>query len=224
MKKRTGWMVLTVLMIGIMVISCEKQSGQAPAGGGQDVQRPDPAPAAQETPAPEAAEATTTAAKKSVHDFALNDIDGQPVELDKYKGQVLLLVNVASECGYTKQYSGMVELHDKYKDRQFAVLGFPANNFGAQEPKTNAEIKLFCSTDYNVQFPMFSKISVKGDDIHPLYAYLTDEETNAPYGGDIKWNFHKFLVDQDGNVIGRYESKVEPMSDELTAAIETALN
>ena len=214
MKKRTGLLVLAGFVVGTMQVACEKQSDSA-AGGGQDSPALSPAPVAAETP---------VAAKKTVHDFVLNDIGGQSVALDKYKGQVLLLVNVASKCGYTKQYPGLVELHDKYKDRQFAVLGFPANNFGAQEPGTNEEIKQFCSTNYNVQFPMFAKISVKGEDVHPLYSYLTDEEANEPYGGEIKWNFNKFLVDQDGNVIGRYDSPVKPMSDELTGAIESALN
>ena len=160
-------------------------------------------------------------AAKSVHDFTLKSIDGQEVKLDAYKGKVALLVNVASRCGYTPQYEGLQTLYTKYKDQGFVVLGFPANNFGAQEPGSNEEIKTFCSTKYNVTFPMFAKISVKGTDIHPLYQFLTS--TEAGFGGEVQWNFGKFLVDKNGKVIARFASGDEPESKQITQAIEQAL-
>jgi glutathione peroxidase len=133
-----------------------------------------------------------------------------------------LLVNVASQCGYTPQYSALEAIYEKYKDRGFVILGFPANNFGAQEPGTNEEIKTFCTRKYSVTFPMYAKISVKGADQAPLYAYLT-KETPAGISGDIKWNFTKFLVDRDGKVVQRFESAVTPDSKEVTEAIEKQL-
>jgi glutathione peroxidase len=161
---------------------------------------------------------TSLFAASSVHDFTLNSIDGKPAPLAAYKGKVLLIVNVASRCGYTPQYTGLEALYERYKNQGLVVLGFPANNFGAQEPGTNEEIKTFCSSKYNVTFPMYAKISVKGDDIAPLYHFLTSSN-----GGDVKWNFTKFLVDGNGKVIGRFESKVTPESPELTGAVEAAL-
>src|SRR5580698_7210851 len=158
----------------------------------------------------------------SVYEFTLNSIDGAPAPLAAYKGKVLLLVNVASKCGFTPQYKELEAVYEKYKDQGLVVIGFPANNFGAQEPGTNEEIKTFCSRKYNVTFPMYSKISVKGADIAPLYAYLT-KETGAGMTGDIKWNFTKFLVDRNGKVVQRFESAVTPDSKELTAAIEKQL-
>ncbi len=158
-------------------------------------------------------------AASSVHEFSLPAIDGAPAPLSAYKGKVVLIVNVASKCGYTPQYAGLEKLYEKYKDHGFAILGFPANNFGAQEPGTNDEIKAFCSRNYNVTFPMYSKISVSGDDKAPLYKYLTDTT-----GGEIKWNFTKFLVDGDGKIIARFEPKVTPDSPELVAAVEKALH
>src|SRR4030095_13150606 len=154
----------------------------------------------------------------SVHEFTLPSIDGAPAPLSAYKGKVVMLVNVASKCGYTPQYTGLQALYQKYKDQGFVILGFPANNFGAQEPGTNEEIKIFCSSKYMVTFPMYSKISVKGADQAPLYKFLTDTT-----GGDIKWNFTKILVDGNGKVISRFESKVEPDAPELVGAIEKAL-
>lgn len=158
---------------------------------------------------------------KSVHDFTMKSIDGQELKLDAYKGKVALIVNVASRCGYTPQYEGLQAIYAKYKDQGFVVLGFPANNFGSQEPGTNEEIKTFCSTKYNVTFPMFAKISVKGADIHPLYQYLTSNE--AGFGGEVQWNFGKFLVDKNGKVIARFASGDEPDSSKVTQAIEQAL-
>ena len=154
----------------------------------------------------------------SVHEFTLNSIEGKPAPLSAYQGKVVLIVNVASRCGFTPQYAGLEALYEKYKDRWFVILGFPANNFGGQEPGTNEEIKTFCSTKYNVTFPMYSKISVKGDDKAPLYQFLTDAT-----GSEIQWNFTKFLVDKSGKVVARFESKVTPDSPDVAAAIEKAL-
>lgn len=159
----------------------------------------------------------------SIYDFTLKDIDHKEVNLGQYRGKVVLVVNVASRCGYTPQYEGLQKVYLKYKDRGFVILGFPANNFMAQEPGTDEEIKTFCSTKYNVTFPIFSKISVKGDDIHPLYRFLTSKETNPDFGGDIKWNFSKFLLDKNGKIIARFEPKVTPESDPMIQAIEKAL-
>jgi glutathione peroxidase len=159
----------------------------------------------------------------SVHDFTMKDIDGNDVALASYRGKVLMLVNVASKCGLTVQYEGLQKLYNEYGDRGFVVLGFPANNFADQEPGTNEEIKDFCATRFRVRFPMFSKISVKGEDIHPLFQWLTDERTNGPFAGEIGWNFNKFLVDRTGKVIHRFEPRVVPDSPEVIEAIEAAL-
>jgi glutathione peroxidase len=158
----------------------------------------------------------------SVYEFTLTSIDGVPMPLSAFKGKVILLVNVASKCGFTPQYSSLEALYRKYKDQGFIVLGFPANNFGAQEPGTNEEIKTFCSTTYHVTFPLYAKISVKGEDQAPLYQYLT-RTANAAVVGDIKWNFTKFLVDREGHVVQRFESAVKPDAAEMTAAIEKLL-
>jgi glutathione peroxidase len=157
----------------------------------------------------------------SVHDITVNDIDGKAVKLDAYRGQVLLIVNVASECGYTSQYSGLQTLFEKYRARGLTVLGFPCNQFGGQEPGTNVEIKQFCSTKFSVTFPLFDKIDVNGPQRHPLYVLLAGKD--SPFPGNVKWNFGKFLVGRDGKVIARYDSGVEPDAAELTRAVETAL-
>jgi glutathione peroxidase len=159
----------------------------------------------------------------SVYEFTMNSIDGQPLPLSNFKGKVLLIVNVASFCGFTPQYAGLEGVYEKYKDQGFVIAGFPANNFGAQEPGTNEEIKTFCSRKYNVKFPIYSKISVKGEDKAPLYQFLTDPAANPKTGGEIKWNFTKFLIDRDGKVIARFESAVKPDSPEVISAIEKAL-
>ncbi len=156
----------------------------------------------------------------SVLDFTMKNIDGKDVPLSAYKGKVLLIVNVASECGYTPQYKGLEALYRKYKDRGFVILGFPANNFGAQEPGTDQEIKNFCSTQYDVTFDLFSKISVKGKDQHPLYGFITSDSAVA---GEVRWNFQKYLVGKDGKLIARFASRVEPLSEEVKAAVEKAL-
>jgi glutathione peroxidase len=161
-------------------------------------------------------------ASPGFYGFTLNSIDGKPAPLADYKGKVILVVNVASQCGYTPQYSALESTYEKYKDQGFVILGFPANNFGAQEPGTNEEIKTFCTRKYSVTFPMYAKISVKGSDQAPLYAYLT-KDTAPALRGDIKWNFTKFLVDRNGHVIQRFEPAVTPDSKEVTSAIENQL-
>jgi glutathione peroxidase len=161
-------------------------------------------------------------AASGLYSFTLNSIDGKPAPLADYKGKVILVVNVASQCGYTPQYSALESTYEKYKDQGFVILGFPANNFGAQEPGTNEEIKTFCTRKYSVTFPMYSKISVKGADQAPLYAYLT-KDTAPNLRGEIKWNFTKFLVDRNGNVVQRFEPAVTPDSKDVTTAIEKQL-
>ena len=167
--------------------------------------------------------ATLMAADKTVYDFTLNSIDGQPVPLAAYKGKVVLLVNVASRCGFTPQYSALEATYEKYKDRGLVIVGIPANNFGAQEPGSNQEIKTFCTSKYHVTFPMLAKVSVKGDDMTPLYQFLTDKSANPQTGGEIQWNFTKFLIGPDGHVKARFEPEVTPDSPQVTTAIEKAL-
>lgn len=155
--------------------------------------------------------------------FTMKSIDGKDVPLSRYKGKAFLIVNVASRCGKTPQYKDLEALYRKYREKGFAILGFPANNFNEQEPGTDAEIKQFCTLNYDVTFDMFSKISVKGDDQHPLYTFLTSDSTNPKFSGDVKWNFTKYLVDRNGSVVGKFASGVGPMSEELIAAVESAL-
>ncbi len=157
---------------------------------------------------------------KSVYEFTMKDIDGKDVKLDAYNGKVVMIVNTASKCGYTPQYEGLQALYDKYKERGFVVLGFPANNFMGQEPGTEEEIKEFCTLKYKVTFPMFAKISVKGEDQHPLYNFLTNKATNPEFSGDVSWNFNKFLADRTGNVVARFGSKDTPESEPIVAAVE----
>ena len=157
--------------------------------------------------------------------FSMKNIDGQSVDLSKYEGKVVLFVNVASKCGYTKQYTGLQQLHEKYSSKGLAVVGVPCNQFGGQEPGSNEEIKQFCSSKYSVTFDMLDKVNVNDDSkACPLYGYLTSVDTKPAAKGNIKWNFEKFLLDRKGNVIGRFGSGVEPTSAELTAAIEKALS
>jgi glutathione peroxidase len=159
----------------------------------------------------------------SVLDFTVQDIDGKSVDLAKFKGEVLLIVNTASQCGYTPQYKNLEAVYEKYKGQGFEVLAFPANEFGHQEPGSDAEIKQFCTGKYNVTFPLFSKIVVKGPGIHPLYQFLTGKDTDPKFAGDIPWNFAKFLVNRKGEVIARYAPGDKPDSEKVTTAIETAL-
>lgn len=162
-----------------------------------------------------------TTQPNSIYEFAKNNIDGKPVKLEKYKGKVLLVVNVASKCGLTKQYEGLQALYKDYKGKGFEVLGFPANEFGGQEPGTNAVIKEFCTSKFNVTFPMFEKIVVKGEGIDPMYKWLI-ESSDRPKD-DIEWNFAKFLIGKDGKVIHRFKPQETPDSPEVKKAIEEAL-
>jgi glutathione peroxidase len=169
------------------------------------------------------AAAVAGAEAHSIYDFTMRSIDGQQVSLKNYSGKVVLLVNVASKCGFTPQYAGLEAVYEKYKDRGLVIVGIPANNFAQQEPGTNEEIKKFCSNKYNVTFPMMSKVSVLGDDETPLYQFLTSKSANPQIGGDIKWNFTKFLFDRNGNPVARFEPAVKPDSADVTAAIEATL-
>jgi glutathione peroxidase len=175
-------------------------------------------PAANQSQTPQATMQTTTSTAQSVYDFTMKDIDGKDVQLSQYKGKVLLIVNVASKCGLTPQYESLEQFYEQYKDKGVVVLGFPANNFGGQEPGTEAEIKQFCSTKFNVSFPMFSKISVKGSDMHPLYQYLTQTT-----GDEVGWNFHKFLVGKDGKVIKSISSRTVVLEDEVVNLVNAQI-
>lgn len=159
----------------------------------------------------------------NIYDIIVTDIDGNDQNLTQYKGKVLLIVNVASQCGFTPQYNGLQNLYNKYQSKGLVILGFPANNFAQQEPGTNEEIKEFCSSNFHITFPMFSKISVKGNDIHPLYKLLTEEKFNPKFNGEITWNFNKFLIDRNGNITARFDSGDKPESDKVVKAIEQLL-
>lgn len=167
-----------------------------------------------------AAKKVSTMHPKSVLDFTLNSIDGKPQPLSAYKGSVSMIINTASECGYTPQYETLEKLYETYKGKGFRVLAFPANNFGEQEPGTNADIKSFCSTKYHTTFDLFEKISVKGKDQHPLYKYITRD---SPFNGDVKWNFQKYLVDRNGKIAAKFMSAVDPMSREVRDEVEKLL-
>ena len=159
----------------------------------------------------------------TLHDFDVKTIDGQTKKLGDFKGQTLLVVNVASRCGLTPHYAGLEELHRRFAPRGFAVLGFPCNDFGAQEPGTESEIKAFCQSKYDVTFPMFSKLHVKGPEQAPLYKYLTEQTSGPDAAGDVVWNFAKFLVGPNGQVLARFSPKVEPLADELVSKLESSL-
>jgi len=154
-------------------------------------------------------------AASSIYDFKVPSLDGNTIDFSKYKGKNILIVNTASQCGYTKQYADLEKLYEKYKGN-LVIIGFPANNFGQQEPGSNAEIKEFCSKNYGVTFPMAEKISVKGGDIHPLFKWLTSKQDNGVMDAEIKWNFTKFLVDKNGKLVAFFPSAVTPMSEEIT--------
>jgi glutathione peroxidase len=159
--------------------------------------------------------------KSSLYSIPLKDINGKEASLKEYEGKVLLVVNVASKCGFTPQYKALEAIHRKYKDKGFTVVGFPCNDFGAQEPGTADEIKKFCTENYDVTFPLFAKLHVKGAEQHALYAALTGKD--SPFPGDIKWNFGKFLVGRNGRILKRFESQAKPDAPEMTEAIEAAL-
>lgn len=161
--------------------------------------------------------------RQNALDFKMKTIDGEMVDLDKYQGKVVLVVNVASECGKTPQYEGLQAIYDKYSNNDFVVLGFPSNQFGGQEPGSDAEIKQFCSTEYGVSFPMFSKIEVKGEDAAPLYRYLTKQDVQPVGKGDVQWNFEKFLIGRDGKVVARFSTGTNPDAPEVIKAIEAEL-
>lgn len=165
---------------------------------------------------------TSTTRTDSIYSFTLKNIDGKTVPLEQFEGKVLLIVNTASECGFTPQYEGLQALYETYKDQGLVILGFPANNFGGQAPGTDEEIKKFCTTTFQVTFPMFSKISVKGDNIEPLFQYLTTQK-NPDFTGDIKWNFEKFLINRQGQLVRRFRSPVEPQNKKIIGAIESLL-
>ncbi len=160
---------------------------------------------------------------KNIYDMELTKINGEKITMSDYKGKVILIVNTASKCGYTKQYDGLQKLYDDYKNKGFVILGFPANNFMRQEPGTNQEIQNFCRINYGVSFPMFEKISVKGEDIDPIYEYLTSKETNPEFGGNITWNFNKFLISKNGQIVNRFKSGDKPQSDIIKTAVENEL-
>ncbi|MDH4187325.1 MAG: redoxin domain-containing protein [Nitrospira sp.] len=183
-------------------------------GGSSSLLDPNPAQAKQEGPVRMAAQTP------GVYDFTLNDIDGKPVSLSQFRGKVLLLVNTASFCGNTPQYADLEKMYEQYREKGFEILAFPANNFGKQEPGTDAEIKTFCYTKYSLSFPLFSKISVKGNDTHPLYRYLTEQ---SPFPGEVEWNFQKYLVDRSGAVVARYPHRTKPLAPEIVQDLERLL-
>ena len=156
-------------------------------------------------------------------DFAVKDIDGKDVNLSDYRGKVVLIVNVASKCGFTPQYTALEAMYKKYADQGFIIIGFPANNFHSQEPGTDSDIKAFCTSKYEVTFPMMSKISVKGDDKAPLYKFLTEASTAGDFKGEIGWNFTKFVIDRNGNIVARFASATKPTDDKLVGIVEKAL-
>lgn len=159
-----------------------------------------------------------------VLNFTMNSLEGKPVDLSSYAGKVVMIVNTASKCGFTPQYKGLQALNEKYKDQGLAILGFPANDFGQQEPGTATEISTFCTKNYGVTFDMFDKVAVTGDNKTPLYKFLTDKDTDPQFPGEIGWNFEKFLIGRDGQILNRFKSAVKPESDEIKTAIESALN
>lgn len=165
---------------------------------------------------------TDTERTERIYQYELTSIDGKNISLEQYKGDVLLIVNTASECGFTRQYAGLQKLHEQYSDQGLTLLGFPSNDFGGQEPGTDEEIAAFCEMNFGVEFQLFSRISVRGEDKHSLFHMLTSE-TNPDFDGEIRWNFEKFLVDRNGNLLRRFRSNIEPNSEEMITAIESAL-
>ncbi len=157
---------------------------------------------------------------KNLHDFKVKTIEGEEISLSQFKGKKVLVVNTASECGFTPQYKELEDLYKKYKDKNFVVVGFPANNFGGQEPGSNTDIKAFCTKNYGVTFPMMSKISVKGDDMDALYKWLTQKSENGVEDAPVKWNFQKYLIDEDGNYVKHLGSQKKPDCDEIVKWIE----
>jgi glutathione peroxidase len=199
------------ISLASLLLACSRPSSTDPAGG--------PAtstPANAATPAKNPAEAASPQASGSLHDLSVTRLDGSEEKLSLYKGKVLLVVNTASECGYTPQYEGLQALHQQYESKGFAVLGFPSNDFGGQEPGNSSQIAAFCQKNYGVTFPMFAKVVTKGDNVSPVYKLLGT-------AGAPRWNFHKYVVGKDGKVRKSFPSGVEPKSAELKAAIDAAL-
>jgi glutathione peroxidase len=166
---------------------------------------------------------TGFAQTKTLHDFIVKDIDGKEFDLSTLKGKKVLVVNTASKCGFTPQYEDLQKLYEKYSSKDFIIIGFPANNFLSQEPGSNSEIKAFCTSEFNVTFPMMSKISVKGDDMHPLYEWLTDKEQNGKLDSKVKWNFQKYMIDENGNLVDIAYSKTTPFDDQIINWIENKM-
>ena len=200
------------LVAGAVVLTGVSLFAARPAYPDNVVKEPTKAPAASKDGKP-----------ASPLDFTVKDINGKDANLSQYKGKVVMIVNVASKCGYTPQYEQLQAVYKKYADKGFVILGFPANNFNGQEPGTDEEIETFCKSKFGVTFPMMSKISVVGEDKAPLYKYLTEKPTAGDFAGEIGWNFNKFIVDRNGNLIARYNSKVKPDDKTVTGEIEKAL-
>jgi glutathione peroxidase len=191
--------MLKLLIISAVFISCAAQSNTP-------------------TMTNEVSATAESVATKSIYDFKVAALDGSTIDFASFKGKKVLIVNTASECGYTGQYEGLEQLYKKYQDK-FVIVGFPANNFGSQEPGTNEEIGKFCKKNYGVTFPMAAKISVKGDDIAPIYKWLCSKKENGVLDAEVGWNFNKFLLDENGKLLAHFESKVEPMSEEITGKL-----
>ncbi len=209
-----NWIAMKVLVILVLLFSI-----RCPVVGQPVENNPLPLASAQGSVSGGPAASET----HNLYNFTLNDIEGKTVPLSQFQGKVALLVNVASRCGFTGQYEGLQKLYEKYSPKGFVILGFPANDFLGQEPGTDAEIKTFCTRNYGVSFPMFSKISVSGDSQHPLYKFLTEKETNPDFPGAISWNFNKFLISRHGKILGRFGSMTSPDSSALVQAVEKAL-
>jgi glutathione peroxidase len=210
-----------------LLVGCASEEKPAAADTAAPAKADDPSGAAADAdatkdPAAPAEPKKDAASDGGIHAFSVKNIKGETVSLGDYKGKVVMVVNTASECGFTNQYEGLQKLHSEYADKGLAVLGFPSNDFGGQEPGTESEIQAFVSENFGVGFPMFSKVKTKGDGQAELYRYLT-QEGPEPFRGDVKWNFTKFLIDQQGNVVARFESPTAPTDAEVTGAIETLL-
>lgn len=206
--------------LGVFAVGCapDTDSSDASDPAGESLTNDEEKTTPQEQPMTEQAEVTTGPLQ-----FTMKDISGNEIPLKQYKGKVLLMVNTASKCGLTPQYEGLQTLHEKYAEQGLSILGFPANEFGNQEPGTNEQIAQFCEKNYGVEFDMFSKIVVKGEDMHPLYAYLTQLDAKPKGAGDVSWNFEKFLIGRDGQVVARFNPRVKPSDPKLVEAIEAEL-
>jgi glutathione peroxidase len=209
-------------LLSAAMIGCERQQPSPSAAQAVSSSAAPSTEPVSSTPSPASDQPTgASPMPRTIHDIIVRRIDGTEQSLGDQAGRVLLIVNVASACGYTRQYEGLEALHRRYADRGFSVLGFPCNDFGAQEPGTHEEILEFCRTRFDVTFPMYEKVVALGDNAHPLFQHLSAQP--EPVGGPSRWNFTKYLVDQSGNVVARYDSKVEPDDPELVGAIERLL-